>query len=51
MAQSHRDFFKKKEKVMDKLNEILNKFEDRATSVVSDEQLNSLRVNFLGKNG
>ena len=36
---------------MDKLNEILNKFEDRATSVVSDEQLNSLRVDFLGKNG
>ena len=36
---------------MDKLNEILNKFEDRATSVVADEQLNSLRVDFLGKNG
>ena len=36
---------------MDKLNEILNKFETRATSIVSDEQLNSLRVDFLGKNG
>ena len=36
---------------MDKLNEILNKFEACATSVVSDEQLNSLRVDFLGKNG
>ena len=36
---------------MDKLNDILNKFETRATCVVSDEQLNTLRVDFLGKNG
>lgn len=36
---------------MDKLNEILNKFETRSANIVSDEQLNTLRVDFLGKNG
>lgn len=36
---------------MDKLNEILNKFETRAINITSDEELNTLRVDFLGKNG
>ncbi len=36
---------------MSKLDEILNKFKSRAESVDTDEKLNSLRVDFLGKSG
>lgn len=36
---------------MNNLEEIVKTFEDKAKGVESDEQLNTLRVEFLGKNG
>lgn len=36
---------------MNNLEEILKSFEEQAKSVENDEQLNNLRVEFLGKNG